>query len=220
MKLGVGTRRSPTSCCAWWATRSTAAPTWASVCRRRAGSGRATSRVGTASGRGRPNGCGASRRTLWLRGAGQREGGVPASLELLPLRRVLLARGSGRPEDSGDLGASRDAFVRAAGLFGRPFEAVEIPYEGTTLPGHFYAVDASGEPRPTLIFHGGFDSTIEVLYFSGALAALRRGYNPTLVCEGERDHFFEGQPRKLQDALECPKTYARFTAEEGAEEHC
>ena len=300
-------------------------------------------------------------------------------------------------EDAGDprmleaWGASRDAFNRAAGLFERPFEAVEIPYEDTTLPGHFYSVDASGVPRPTLIFHGGFDSTIEELYFAGALAALRRGYNvltfegpgqgrvireqgipfrhdwekvvtpvvdyalsrrevdpkrvalmgwsyggylapraaafehrlaaliawdglydlfdaatsavpsifrpivgrvvpgrapvdptgsrgtvarragdafvgllrrrdtgmrwalgngaytfgvrspleyvarlrdyslegvagdiacPTLVCEGERDHFFEGQPRKLYDALECTKTYALFTAEEGAEEHC
>jgi hypothetical protein len=31
--------------------------------------------------------------------------------------------------------------------------------EGTTLPEYFYKVDDSGKPRPTLIFHGGPDST-------------------------------------------------------------
>jgi hypothetical protein len=32
-------------------------------------------------------------------------------------------------------------------------------YEGTTLPGYFYKVDDSGKSRPTLIFHGGLDSS-------------------------------------------------------------
>lgn len=43
---------------------------------------------------------------------------------------------------------------------------------------------------------------------------------PTLVCDAEADHFFEGQARMLYDALRCPKTFLRFTAEDGAEEHC
>lgn len=43
---------------------------------------------------------------------------------------------------------------------------------------------------------------------------------PTLVCEAERDQFFHGQPQKLYDALRCPKTLVKFTAAEGAEEHC
>lgn len=43
---------------------------------------------------------------------------------------------------------------------------------------------------------------------------------PTLVCEAEEDHVFKGQPRLLFDALTCPKTLMKFTAEEGAEEHC
>ncbi len=43
---------------------------------------------------------------------------------------------------------------------------------------------------------------------------------PTLVCEAEGDHFFAGQPKRLYDALTCPKTLLRFTAEDGAEEHC
>ena len=43
---------------------------------------------------------------------------------------------------------------------------------------------------------------------------------PTLVCEAEGDHFFAGQPKMLYDALSGPKTFMRFTAEDGAEEHC
>ena len=43
---------------------------------------------------------------------------------------------------------------------------------------------------------------------------------PMLVCEAEADQFFAGQPQLLYDALRCPKTLLRFTAAEGAEEHC
>jgi hypothetical protein len=43
---------------------------------------------------------------------------------------------------------------------------------------------------------------------------------PTLVCEAVGDHFFAGQPKRLYDALTCPKTLLRFTADEGAEKHC
>jgi pimeloyl-ACP methyl ester carboxylesterase len=73
--------------------------------------------------------------------------------------------------------ASRDCFAQAAIRFAFPCEAVEIPYEGSTLPGYFYRVDHSDAPRPTLIFHGGFDSTVEELYFVGVAAALEHGYN-------------------------------------------
>ena len=47
--------------------------------------------------------------------------------------------------------ASRDCFAQAASRFMFPCEAVEIPYEVTTLPGYFYRVDDSDTPRPTLI---------------------------------------------------------------------
>jgi pimeloyl-ACP methyl ester carboxylesterase len=43
---------------------------------------------------------------------------------------------------------------------------------------------------------------------------------PTLVCEAEDDQFFRGQPAMLYEALHCPKTFAAFTAAEGAGEHC
>ena len=73
--------------------------------------------------------------------------------------------------------ASQKAYAQAAKLSGPTWESVEIPYEGTTLPGYFYKVDNSGKPRPTLVYHGGFDSSLEEMFFFFAAAAIRRGYN-------------------------------------------
>ncbi len=73
--------------------------------------------------------------------------------------------------------ASQKAYAEAAKLTGPTWERVEIPYEGTTLPGYFYKVDNSGKPHPTVIFHGGYDSSLEELFYFGAAAAVRRGYN-------------------------------------------
>lgn len=82
-------------------------------------------------------------------------------------------------------GGSKECFSKAAGLLSLSVESVEIPYEGTTLPGHFYRVDDNNgkSPRPTLIAHGGFDSTLEELYTSAAAPAIDRGYN-CLTFEG------------------------------------
>jgi pimeloyl-ACP methyl ester carboxylesterase len=80
--------------------------------------------------------------------------------------------------------SSKGCFGKAASLFLPSFEPVEIPYEGTTLPGYFYKVDNdSKSPRPSLIAHGGFDSTLEELYTAAAAPALERGYN-CLTFEG------------------------------------
>jgi dipeptidyl aminopeptidase/acylaminoacyl peptidase len=82
-------------------------------------------------------------------------------------------------------GSSKECFSSAGRLFSPPFEAIEIPYEGTTLPGYLYHVkdNSNTTPRPTLIVHGGFDSTLEELYTSAAAPALERGYN-CLTFEG------------------------------------
>jgi pimeloyl-ACP methyl ester carboxylesterase len=80
-------------------------------------------------------------------------------------------------------GKSRECFIKAGKLFSPPFEVVEIPYEGTTLPGYFFRVDDSDTPRPTLILQTGYDGTAEESYFGGCAAANRRGYN-CLVFEG------------------------------------
>ncbi|MER7932008.1 MULTISPECIES: alpha/beta fold hydrolase [unclassified Streptomyces] len=79
---------------------------------------------------------------------------------------------------------SVECFKAAAALYATPrIEAVEIPYENTTLPGYLYRVDDSGTPRPTLIMHNGFDGTAEEMHFFGAMAGVERGYN-VLVFDG------------------------------------
>lgn len=72
---------------------------------------------------------------------------------------------------------SRCAFLAAMTLSGNGFEQIEIPYEGTTLPGYVHTVDHSGRPRPTLIVTASLGSTLEESYFVIAAAALERGYN-------------------------------------------
>ncbi|MGO9908204.1 MAG: alpha/beta hydrolase family protein [Solirubrobacteraceae bacterium] len=81
---------------------------------------------------------------------------------------------------------SVDMFACAAQLMSSPPERVRFPYEDTTLPGWWIPAESGSAhpsggdpdgPRPTLLFHGGFDSTEEELYFSGGAAAARRGYH-------------------------------------------
>ncbi|WP_220377494.1 S9 family peptidase [Paraburkholderia sp. BL6669N2] len=74
-------------------------------------------------------------------------------------------------------GRSTEVFLQGARLLETPFEVVEIPYEDTTLPGYLFLADRSGEPRPTVIYNNGFDSTQEESYFAIGAAALSRGYN-------------------------------------------
>ncbi|MEU5698025.1 alpha/beta hydrolase family protein [Streptomyces aurantiacus] len=73
--------------------------------------------------------------------------------------------------------ASRQTFADAAALLDTPVRALRIPYEDTTLPGYLFLVDDSGAPRPTVLYHGGYDSTLEEDYLALAAGALRRGYN-------------------------------------------
>jgi hypothetical protein len=78
----------------------------------------------------------------------------------------------GTPVDQRLIGAfdkGVEAFEKAAVLFEPPIEPVEIPYEGTTLPGYFYRVDDSGRPRPTVIAINGYDSTIQAMHFGHAV---------------------------------------------------
>ena len=81
-------------------------------------------------------------------------------------------------------GSSKECFSKAGRLFSPEFEPIVIPYEGTTVPGYFYrAPEVRGgnekgkdngnganasRPRPTLIVHGGFDSTLEEIYTSAS----------------------------------------------------
>jgi len=62
-------------------------------------------------------------------------------------------------------------------------EAIKIPYEDTTLPGYFIRADSSGDKKPLLIVHTGFDGTGEELYFQVGEASRERGYH-CLIFEG------------------------------------
>jgi pimeloyl-ACP methyl ester carboxylesterase len=70
-----------------------------------------------------------------------------------------------------------EAFRRGAALLDVPPEIIQIPFEGTTLPGYFFRASESAEPRATVILTGGYDGTAEELYFFTGHAALARGYN-------------------------------------------
>jgi dienelactone hydrolase len=74
----------------------------------------------------------------------------------------------------------RECFRAAAALFEHPCEAVEIPYEGTTLSGYFLRPDDSSEPRPTIVAFPGYDAPVEESYPAAATPALRRGYSALL----------------------------------------
>jgi hypothetical protein len=68
-------------------------------------------------------------------------------------------------------------FRQFAACAGPSVEPVEIPYEGTTLPGYFCrAANVAGRAR-TLIATNGYDSTVHEMYFGLAVAANRRGYH-------------------------------------------
>lgn len=73
---------------------------------------------------------------------------------------------------------SRTLFQRFAALSDPPIEVVEIPYEGTVLPGYFLRPDGSERRRPTIIIG---DNASEELYYWVAPPAIERGYNALLV---------------------------------------
>jgi pimeloyl-ACP methyl ester carboxylesterase len=72
-------------------------------------------------------------------------------------------------------------FLRAAAFCDPAVEAVEIPFEGRTLPGYFLRCSGDARPRPTLVHVNGYDSNIQEMYFAHGPAALRRGYHVLLL---------------------------------------
>ncbi len=70
-----------------------------------------------------------------------------------------------------------ELFRKGAALLDSPPDILEIPYEGTTLPGYLFHANGDRGPRPTVILTNGYDGTVEELYFANAVAALDRGYH-------------------------------------------
>lgn len=78
--------------------------------------------------------------------------------------------------------ASMECFSYVIKLNKPSIEVVEIPYEDTVLPGHYYKLENSNEPKPVLIAMTGYDGTKEEFY-GVAMAALEHGMN-CLAFEG------------------------------------
>jgi pimeloyl-ACP methyl ester carboxylesterase len=70
----------------------------------------------------------------------------------------------------------------ATKLFEPAFERVEIPYEGTHLPGYFLKSGREGR-CPTAIVMNGSDAQFVDVYAFGGVAAMERGWN-ALIFEG------------------------------------
>ena len=78
--------------------------------------------------------------------------------------------------------ASTACFSKVMELNQPVIQSVKIPYEGTTLPGHFYQLPDDREPKPALILLTGFDGTKEEFY-GLAMTALEHGMS-CLAVEG------------------------------------
>ena len=80
-----------------------------------------------------------------------------------------------------------EAFRKAAGLLARPrIEHVEVPYEGTSLPGiivHAEPVAGRTGKGPVMLFLDGFDVTKEIQYFRGIPDLAARGVS-CLILDG------------------------------------
>ena len=71
----------------------------------------------------------------------------------------------------------RAAWDRFVDLTDLQIERIEIPYQGTTLPGYFFRSGPAGEPRRTLIFNNGSDGPVTDAWVMGIADALARGWN-------------------------------------------
>ncbi|HST38004.1 MAG TPA: alpha/beta fold hydrolase [Conexibacter sp.] len=78
--------------------------------------------------------------------------------------------------------AEHEALQRAVALWDPVAEWLEIPFEGASLPGIFIRARGAeaGEPRPTVLYTNGYDSTLSEMFVAHAPAAYERGYNVLL----------------------------------------
>jgi hypothetical protein len=72
---------------------------------------------------------------------------------------------------------SRALMKKAGALFDPPMEYIEIPFEGTVLPGYFRKAANDNKPRKTLLMLGGGETFAEDLVFYSMPQAIERGYN-------------------------------------------
>ncbi|WIV13671.1 alpha/beta hydrolase [Proteiniborus sp. MB09-C3] len=76
---------------------------------------------------------------------------------------------------------SKECFQNMLKLMDYPVECINITFEGAALPGYF--ISGGESKRPTLIAIGGFDSTMEEVFFWVGSTAKEYGWN-CLIFEG------------------------------------
>ena len=88
--------------------------------------------------------------------------------------------------------AHRTAWEGFVANTGWPVERVDIPYEGSSLPGWLLRPGRSGAKRPTLVMNNGSDGSLSGNWCEGAEGALERGYNVLLFDgPGQQSMLFE-----------------------------
>jgi alpha-beta hydrolase superfamily lysophospholipase len=75
------------------------------------------------------------------------------------------------------------AFYKGLDVLGVKYERIPVPYGKYHLNAVYYPGSASSDGKPLLVVVGGYDSTMEELYFHVVAAALKRGYS-VLTYEG------------------------------------
>jgi len=78
---------------------------------------------------------------------------------------------------------SLEAFHGGLDTLGVKYRIITIPYGEHTLKAIYYPGPAGAEKKPLIVSVGGYDSTLEELYFGSAAPALERGYS-CLTYEG------------------------------------
>lgn len=94
---------------------------------------------------------------------------------------VLTADGCDDPEAviARTFAAYRRCWEQYLGLLDEPPEPLDIPYEGTTMPGWFFPARGDG-PKPTLVAVNGADGALSYLWPGHGSEAAARGYNVVL----------------------------------------
>jgi alpha-beta hydrolase superfamily lysophospholipase len=83
----------------------------------------------------------------------------------------------------GTFDKSQATFYRGLDTLQVPYEKITVPYPGGHLNAVYYPGPAGAAKRPLIVVVGGFDSTLEELYFQVGRVANERGY-AVLTYEG------------------------------------
>lgn len=92
-------------------------------------------------------------------------------------RAALIPMSADDPRFTATALKSRALLKKVGSLLNPRLEYIEIPFEGTVLPGYFRKASSGSKPARTLIMIGGSETFAEDLYFYIAAQAFDHGYN-------------------------------------------